>query len=56
MILVWKKNKYVVLEKTNRSFLEQNLEQMGAALWDPEKDPEVEGKSAMTIWESIPWA
>ena len=29
-----KKNKYVILEKINRFFFQQNLQQMGAALWD----------------------
>lgn len=51
MILMRKK--YVVLGKANRFFLEQNLEQMGAALLGPkvEKDQKLKRKSTMISWQ-----
>lgn len=53
-----KKKKYVVLGKTNRFFLEQNLERVGAALWNPKlrKIQKLKGRSAMISWDWIPCA
>lgn len=53
MIMILTREKYVVLGKASRFFLERDLEQMGAALLGPkvEKDQKLKGKSTMTSWE-----